>query len=141
MAVLAWDCPRSTHTYFVTNLLARGIVTVRTRVLSRYVKFVSSLLNSCSPEVVAVANSSINDKGSITGANLYKIQQETGLNPRATTSQEVMNVLFMKDLAMPPTEEWRIPFLEKLLSTRRQMKVSLEENKDIDWLIDSLCST
>ena len=75
---LAWDCPRSTHTYFVTNALAPCIVSVRTRVISRYVKFVSTLLKSDSPEVVAVANSAINDKGSVTGANLFKIQKETG---------------------------------------------------------------
>ena len=101
----------------------------------------STLLKSDSPEVVAVANSAVNDRGSITGANLSRIQQETGLNPRATTSQEVMNALFLKEKSMPPTEEWRIPFLMKLLLTRHQMKLSLEETKDIDWLIDSLCSS
>ena len=53
----------------------------------------STLLKSDSPEVVAVANSAVNDKGSVTGANLFKIQQETGLNPRSTSPQEVMSVL------------------------------------------------
>ena len=119
---LAWDCPRNTHTYFVTNALAPGIVTVRTRVLSRYVKFVSSLLKSNSPEVVAVANCAVNDKGSVTGSNLFKIQEETGLNPRSTSSQDVMNVLSVTEQSMPPTERWRIPFLQKLLENRRQMK-------------------
>ena len=138
---LAWNCPRSTHTYFVTNVLARDIVTMRTRILSRFIKFVDSLLNSDSPEVMAVANCAVNDRGSTTGSNLYKIQQETLLNPRPTTSQEVMDVLVKADQSMPANEEWRIPFLEKLLGNRRQMENLLEDTKSIDWLIDSLCSS
>ena len=125
----------------MTNALAPGIVSVRTRVISRYVKFVSTLLKSDSPEVVAVANSAVNDRGSVTGANLFKIQQETGLNPRSTSPQEVMSVLNVTEQDMPSTEKWRIPFLRKLLETRRKMKLSLEETKQIDWLIDSLCSS
>ena len=138
---LAWKCPRSTHTYFVTNALARGIATVRTRILSRYTKFVKSLLLSDSPEVVAVANTAVNDRGSTTGANLYKIQEETGLNPLSTTSPAVMHTLAQVDLVMPKTEEWRIPFLMKLLASRHDLEKSCDETKHIDWLIESLCST
>ena len=101
----------------------------------------ASLLHSDSPEVVAVANCAVNDRGSTTGSNLYKIQHETLLNPWATTSQEVTDVLVKADQSMPSNEEWRIPFLEKLLATRRQMENSLEDTKSIDWLIDSLCSS
>ena len=109
--------------------------------MSRYTKFVESLLQSDSPEVVAVANTAVNDRGSTSGANLYKIQEKTGLNPLSTTSPAVMHALARADLVMPKTEEWRIPFLMKLLASRREMEKSCVETKDIDWLIESLCSS
>ena len=105
---LAWRCPRRTHTYFVSNLLAQEYASTRIVILSRYVKFVQSLLNSASPDVVAVANSAINDKGSTTGANLSKLQEQTGLNPIMTTPARVMKVLLDADQLMPANEKWRI---------------------------------
>ena len=64
---LAYNCPRSSHTYVVTGLLAAGLCSVRTQILSRYVKFVRSLLKSESPEVVSVANKVMRDRGTHTG--------------------------------------------------------------------------
>ena len=119
-AKLAWGCPRSTHTYFVPNLLAQGLVSTRTAVLSRYIKFIKSLLSSDSPEVVAVANSAVNDRGSTTGANLFKLHEQTGLNPIVTNGAEVAKVLSEAEQEMPVNEEWRIPFLKKLIWTRQQ---------------------
>ena len=138
---LAWGCPRSTHTYFVPNLLAQGIVSTRTAILSRYVKFVQNLLTSPSPEVVAVANSAVNDRGSTTGANLFKMHEMTGLNPLVTNGTEVMKVLLDSEQSMPANEKWRIKFLEKLLWTKQQRELYVEDTNDIDILISTLCSS
>ena len=46
---LAWGCPRSTHTFYVRHLLAQGVVPIRTQILSRYVKYVQTLLKGASP--------------------------------------------------------------------------------------------
>ena len=78
---LAWNCPRSTHTYFVTCQLAADFVPIRTNIMARYVKFFQSLLNSKSPEVALVANLVGHDVSSTTGGNLYRLGQETGLKP------------------------------------------------------------
>ena len=75
---LVWNCPRSTHTFLVNGLLARDRCSMRTQILSRYVKFTRSLLNSASPEVVSVANKAMRDRG----LNPYRNQcsQDTGGN-------------------------------------------------------------
>ena len=39
---LTWNSPRSTHRYFINNLLAVGFVSIRAKVISRYVKFFQS---------------------------------------------------------------------------------------------------
>ena len=91
--------------------------------------------------MVAVANSAINDKGSTTGANLFKLHELTGLNPIVTNGTEVATVLLDAEQLMPVNEEWRIPFLKKLIWTRQQRELHVEDTKDIDFLIDSLCSS
>ena len=43
---LTYDLPRGTHTYIVENLLAKNVLPVKTEIMSRFVKFYSSL-HSC----------------------------------------------------------------------------------------------
>ena len=90
---LVWNCPRSTHKYFVNNLLAVGFTSIRVKVISRYIKFFRSLLKSSSKEVQLVANISAHDKSSNTGGNLARIAEETGLNPWTAHPSKVREVL------------------------------------------------
>ena len=107
--------------------------------LSRYVKFVRSLLNHESPEVATVANCLVMDRGSTTGVNVYKLERETGLDIRSVTPAKVKQVLLENQQLTPPVDQWRLPLLERLLAERREMEVNVEDTKDISSLIDSLC--
>ena len=62
----------------MTSVSARDQLTVRTQILSRYVKFFRSLLKSASPEVVSVASKMARDVSSTTWSNLHQLQRETG---------------------------------------------------------------
>ena len=112
---LAWDVPRGTHTYFVTNLLAGGFLTVRTKLMTRFVKFFRSLLASVSPEVALVANIVGRDMGSTTGINLFQLRQETGLNPWSVAPAKVRQALMEREHSVPETDEWRLPLFEQYL--------------------------
>ena len=138
---LAWDCPRSTHTFYVTHLLAQGVIPIRIQILSRYAKYVQSLLKSDSPEIVSVANKMMRDMGSTTGSNIARMQQETGLNIWSTTPAKVRDALVETEQPVPVVDQWRIPLLEKLLVQRRNMEVQTEDTKAISEIIDSLCSS
>ena len=50
---LAWNCPRSTHTYFVTCQLAADFVPIRIKILASYVKFFRGL---CRPRLYVGLN-------------------------------------------------------------------------------------
>ena len=91
--------------------------------------------------MVAVVNNAINDKGSTTGSNLFKLQELTGLNPIVVSPDSVMKVLLDADQIMPESEKWRIVFLEKLLWKKRQREILLEDTEDLDFLIYPLCSS
>ena len=77
---LCWNVPRSTHTYFIDNLLATEFRTIRQQVMSRYAGFYQSLLNSPSREVVIVSRMVGRNVSTNTGSNLFNIAKETNID-------------------------------------------------------------
>ena len=130
-AKLAWNCPRSTHSYFVTCQLAADFVSIRTKILGTYVKFFKTLLNSKCPEVALVANLVGRDVQSTTGKNIARLPEETGLNPWVATPFMIKKVLTENEATVPEEDKWRLPLLEKLILQRYAMENQLEDTKDI----------
>ena len=138
---LTCECLRSTHRYFVNNFLALGFVSICAKVISRFVKFFQSLLKSKSKEVRLVAQLAAYDKASTTSRNLANIANETNLNPLTTSSFKMRQVLQEGEVKVPVQDQWRLPYLDKLLVTRHAMKLELQETKVIDEQINLLCSS
>ena len=114
---------------------------IRIKILASYVKFFRGLLNSKSPEVALVANLMGHDVSSTTGGNLYRLRQETGLNPWLASPTMVKVALQETDVVVPDEDVWRLPLLEKLLLQRHQMECLIQDTSEIQGLIDSLCSS
>ena len=136
---LTWNCPRSTHRYFINNLLAVGFVSIRAKVISRYVKFFQSLLQSESNEVRLIAQLAAQDKASTTGRNLAKIKEETNLNPWVAPSYLIREQVQAGEAKVPSMDKWRLPYLEKLLKQRHNMELQLINTKEIDEQINIIC--
>ena len=130
-AKLAWNCPRSTHSYFVTCQLAADFVSIRTKILGTYVKFFKTLLNSKCPEVALVANLVGRDVQSTTGKHIARLPEETGLNPWVATPFMIKKLLMENEATVPVEDKWRLPLLEKLILQRYAMENQLEDTKDI----------
>ena len=88
-----------------------------------------------------VANCLVMDRGSTTGANIYKLEREAGIHTRAVTLTKVKDILLANQQSTLPVDQWRLPLLERLLAERREMEVNVEDTKNISSLIDSLCSS
>ena len=86
-----------------------------------------------------MANLIRNDKSSVTGRNLDKIFQETGIKTLKASTCEIRKALAPSD--PPENELWRIPLLENYLTQRMQMELDVVDTKQIDTLIDGLCGT
>ena len=67
---LAWNVPRSTHTYFVTQLLYGGLSSLRVDVMGRYVNYFRRLQHSSSIEVRVMVAIAARDVRSTTGNNV-----------------------------------------------------------------------
>ena len=138
---LAWNCPRSTHKYFVNNLLAASFISTRVKIISRYIKFFRSLLKSSSREIQLLACISAHDKSSNTGGNIARIAEETGLNPWIVDPFQVRQVLLKNEDPVPESDLWRLPYLSKLIHQRYQMEIAGVDPKEICQQIDLLCSS
>ena len=92
-----------------------------------------------SPEVALVARLVRNDKSSVTGINLEKIIRETGIKSLNVPSSQIMEALAPPK--PPQNELWRIPLLEKYIYQRSELVIQVSETKEIDALIDAICST
>ena len=112
---LSYNIPRSSHRY-IASYLASNFYSIRTNVISRFVKFIRSCFKSESQELAMVSKIAAHDKSSVTGINLYNISKETGLNSWTAKPNQVKRILQEKVNPSPANELWRLPFLEKLLS-------------------------
>ena len=136
---LCHGVPRSTHTSLVENLLAKNYLPVKTELMSRFVNFYSSLLESPSNEVKIMATLVKKDARSTTAKNLELIQKESGLDSTNLTAKGVRCAV--PRTPVPENMEWTISLLPKLLEQRRHMEDNSLDTTYISISIDSLCNS
>ena len=84
---LVWNLPRSTHNYFVDNLLAGDFPSVRKKILAQYVGFLQRLRKSVSQEVRLLSYIVADDIRSTTGKNCHNLKQEFDIDPWSSGCQ------------------------------------------------------
>ena len=139
---LAWNCPRETRTYLVQQVLAPGLDSARTDILVRYAKFFQSLRKSVSKEVAMLANLVSRDIRTSTGANLRVLEEASGLCPWTGSKLSLQEAICTREaVKVQESDTWRIPMLDKLLTTRQSLKYMGEEEEvsRLSDLIHSLC--
>ena len=139
--LLTHNLPRGTHRYFLP-LLAPGVVSAKTEILARFVRFFRSLRNSQSHEVVTAALLCARDRRTSLGQNIAFIEELSGRDIWETSPDLMRSILSEKETVSPPQEDiWRIPYLKKLLIQREELHVmGMEEEKEkLQEIIDSLC--
>ena len=136
---LVWKCPRATKTFLVENLLAVDFIPVRVQLMSRFVKFFRQLLKCDSREIMVVANIVARDVRSTTGFNVAMLERETGLSPWDVSPARFKEAF--PPVPVPEQDEWRVPYLGKLLKERYIMENNMQDTDMITELIDSLCTS
>lgn len=139
---LAWKLPRNTHSYFIDSLLAPQITPPSVSLMMRQLTFFQGLLASPSIEVQVVSRLSARDMRTTLGSNLAHIRQETGLDPWVIGGQQMRDKLVSFNASRVPfSDEWRIPFLEKIITEKLLLHYNgFEENKTLNELICAIVS-
>ena len=132
---LTWGVPRSTYTYLVENVLASNFISLRHQVYGRFVNYFQGLFKSSSREVRHLARIVSRDIRSVTCRNVLLLKEVTGLSPWDYSKRRIEDKLRRK--SVPESDEWRPGLLLKLLEMRR----GAEDRKNLDKMIDSLCTT
>ena len=138
---LAWGVHRGCRSYLVQQVLAPHVTSLRVQTLCKFRGFFRSLLASPSNEVAVVARLAARDLRSSVGANLALIRRETGLDPWAVGPGNLRAALLAADrVEVPEGDEWRVPYLWRLLAERLQAHYAADTvtEKGLQVLIDSL---
>jgi hypothetical protein len=136
---LVYNVPRSTFTYLVEGFFARGHMTLRNQVLSRYPGFVQNLLHSPSKEVRLLANIVARNPQSNTFKNIKYIEHLTDKSPWDYSGLVIRKKLPVQQI--PDGDKWRIGLITKMLDMRGQRHLCVEDSTKISAWLDSLCST
>ena len=111
---LAWDVPRSCHTYLVQEVLAPHVSSLQASLLSRHVGFFRGLLTSPSNEVTVVAMLAARDLRSNLGSNLALVKEVTGLDPWVAGRGQLRTALEAADRRVVRAQDsWRPAYLQK----------------------------
>ena len=138
---VTWSVPRATRKYLVEQVLAPGVNSVRTDILSKFVGFFRNLRTSPSNEVAFMAHFVGRDMRTVTGRNQRLIEDETGLSPWIQTPAKIKQVLASDIYVVPARDKWRIAYLDLLLEQRQEAHYGGHQKEEdrLDQLIESLC--
>ena len=115
----SWDVPRGCHNFFIDNVLAPHMWSLKSSLLSRFHTFFLGLLSSESKEVQLVARLSARDIRTGLGHNLRLLHEITGLDPWDTSSLDMKHALRTSLFStVPEGYEWRVMYLHKLLTQK-----------------------
>ena len=134
---MAFGVPPTTHRYLIEYM--SGTLHPKTMLSGRYPKFVDSMCKSSRMEVALLANMAVQDNRTVMGKTISRLKQE--LNTEVVTPSLVKRNL--RYFPVPQDEEWRLPFLEELLSVETN-NMNMDESflsSDIKTMISSLCTS
>ena len=130
---LAWDCPRQTRTFLMQQVLSCGLSSVKVDILSRFSKFLHSLLGSNSFAVQVMARLVARDLSSTTGSNRRLVQSLSGLDPWLSGPQQLRAGLIKTEQREVPQEDaWRVLYLWSLLYQRMEAKLEPSNEKALE---------
>ena len=111
----------------------------KTMLCSRYKKFLDSLVSSSKMEVALLANMAMEDNRTVVGKTMSRMKRE--LECEDLTSTQISKSL--KYFPVPPNEEWRLPFIDELLSVDEN-EYTLDDcfsSADVTAMISALCTS
>ena len=116
---LVWNLPRKCRSYFIGSVLAPDITPPRVSLMTRFLKFFHGLLDADSREIQVLCRLAARDIRTSLGSNLKSAREETGLDPWVYGGQRMKQALLeYNHVHIPEGDEWRVPFLSKLLQQR-----------------------
>ena len=105
--------------------------------------FHESVSTSSSLEVRIVASLATEDIRSTTGSNIHGLRQLLSQLDSSSpgSPMSAKQKLLSERTIMPAQDTWRLPCLKTFIEKRHSLQAALQDTKEIDDLIDTLCSS
>ena len=103
------------------------------------VNFFQNLFQSSNKEVRHLVRIVARDVRSVTSRNIKLIETVSGLSPWDYSKWRIKEKLTKTDI--PDNNLWRISLLKKMLVLRQERSAQCVDTKQLDEMIESLCST
>ena len=140
---LIYDLPWATHRWILEEITGTNL---KIMLMTRFVKFVNSILKSSKPALKFLLSISTSDVRSLTGSNLRSIMLATGVQvtPGVTQAGAIKE---HKLFPVPDDQKWKVPLLHSLLAVRAgeiQIIFDDEESHDEeipDDILVNICSS
>ena len=135
---IVFKLPNTCHRYFIEPLSQSSHL--MTMFCSRFVSFISSLENSSKICIRLLINLLKFDQRSVTAKNLRNIADRCNKDLNIIDKCIVKNCMTFQEI--PLEEEWRIPFLNELISAKNnKIVINGVDQAEIDDIINFICTT
>ena len=128
-----FNLPYATHRYISQNMISQPHI--RVCLLKRFVKFFGKLKLSSKPQVVHLFNVQKSDYRSTFGKNCMLLCREMNVS----RIEDIMAKNISMPIKMEERNEWRVPFLKELLSSRQSNEITGLSVAEIQSIIDYIC--
>ena len=133
MVRITFDIPRNTHRYLVEPI--SGNSHLKVKLVKRFIKFVTSLSKCDKPHLRYLHDMQQNDFRSVYGRTCQNICKETGVENILDASS-----LDIKYEVVPTEEEYRVSMIKELMEIRSGRIESSLTKKEVQVMLDLLCS-
>ena len=131
-----FNLSRKAHRYFVEPI--SQCLHAKVKILSRFVTFYKSLINSSKMNVRFLANLNRHDQRTLLGRNLTKLCDLAECDPEQLSASVVKKNVKYKEV--PEVDSWRVPMLQELLMSRDgELTIKNLDQSEITELIDDIC--
>ena len=133
MVRMIFNIPRNTHKYLIEPI--SGNSHLKIKLIKRFIKFAITLSKSEKPHLKYLHDLQQNDFRSVYGRNCKNICQEARVENISEAS-----FLDIKYEQIPPEEEYRFSLIEELLEMRSGRLDCNLTKKEVQCMLDILCS-
>ena len=133
MVRMLFNIPRNTHKCLIEPI--SGSSHLKIKLIKRFIKFAETLSDCDKPHLRYLHNVQKNDFRSVYGRNCRNICKEAG-----TENINDATWLDIKYEPVPPEEEYRVALIQELIEMRSGRLMSDLRKKEIQAMLDVLCS-
>ena len=136
---MIWDLPHSTHTRFLESI--SPVPHLESTLDGRYIGFLQGLVRSDKLVINLIFSFTSADISSVTGQNVNFLLQKHNKSSLVTLMSDRNSVKKMRIYPLPMEEVWKISLLEDVSLARKELIDINFDEKDLEEILNFICTS